>query len=207
MGSPAALAQHMARVQLTQRAVFFLAQLALPMLQWKNRAVLGVRREEGRPLSWSSWLPSGTLGRFLTPQRVCSSPRVCPHQADKPVGCCVCSSEDSSEKREKVEFPKQQSGISLGDGCMAASIPGLQGYSMGWGFSICPLREKRTHHGGKVGKTSRENKPNQKEVSSAQPETTPPRTKPTLFFFFFPFWGYFLPFFNPSPFDSQFQFK
>lgn len=63
VGSPAALAQHMARIQLTQRAVFFLTLLGLRMLEWKNRAVPGVR-EEGRPLRRSSWLPLGTRGDF-----------------------------------------------------------------------------------------------------------------------------------------------
>lgn len=61
VGSPAALAQHMARIQLTQRAIFFLALFGLHMLEWKNRVVPRVR-EEGRPLRWSSWLPSGTPG-------------------------------------------------------------------------------------------------------------------------------------------------
>lgn len=63
VGSSAALEHHMAHIQLTQRAIFFLTPFGLHMLQWKNRVMPGVR-EEGRPLRWSSWIPSGTRGDF-----------------------------------------------------------------------------------------------------------------------------------------------
>ena len=83
VGSPAALAQHMAHIQLTQRAVFFLAARASHARVEKQSGAEGEGR--GETVEMEQLAPLGDAGGFLTPGRVCSSPDVCPHQADRTV--------------------------------------------------------------------------------------------------------------------------
>lgn len=83
VGSPAALAQHMARIQLTQRAVFFLAPFGLHMLEWKKSGARGEGR--GETVAMEQLAPLGDMGGFLTPGRARSSPDASPHQADRAV--------------------------------------------------------------------------------------------------------------------------
>lgn len=151
VGSPAALAQHMARIQLTQRAVFFLTPLELPMPKWKNRAVPG-GEGRGETVGMEQLAPLGDAGGFLTPGRVCSSPDACPHQADRAARCCIRGSENLAERREKWGSLSSR-GVFWGR--LAGKLhPWFAGVLCGMGF-LHSLSMPKKYQGEKVGKMSK----------------------------------------------------
>lgn len=148
----------------------------------------GARGEgRGETVEMEQLAPLGDVGRFLTPGMVCSLPDACPHQADGTARCSIHSSENLAEQRGKMGFSKQQRGI-LG---WLHSKP-HPWFALWDGVSPLALHTKRIAMGKQLARC-------QRKVSSAQPESCL-QPNPQCFL---PFWGSFLHFFNPSPFDWQ----
>lgn len=80
VGSPAALAQHMARIQLAQRAEFFLVRLGSACSSGKAERCRG---KVGDRWDGAAGSPGAAAGALLTPPRICSEPDVFPQQAER----------------------------------------------------------------------------------------------------------------------------
>lgn len=157
VGSPAALAQHMARIQLTQRAEFFLARFGFACSSGKAERCGKV----GDGWDGAAGSPRGR-GGTSDPGENSLFARCVSSAGTQTERCCARSPENLAESRRNWVILSSR-GV-FWCGCMADSIPGWQRCSAGWGFSACCLRQKSTKW-KKAGKMS-------KKVVSAQPETS-----------------------------------
>lgn len=80
VGSPAALAQHMARIQLAQRDEFFLGRLGFACSSGKAERCRG---KVGERWDGAAGSPRGAAGALLTPPRICSEADMFPQQAER----------------------------------------------------------------------------------------------------------------------------